>query len=59
VKQQQIRLFQSNIYKIVLTDELMTFAFGCGNGLFFGTYDAQSQMIQISEDKILAGKYIT
>lgn len=37
----------------------MTFAFGCGNGLFFGTYDAQSQMIKISEDKILAGKYIT
>lgn len=37
----------------------MTFAFGCGNGLFFGVYDPQSQLIKISDDKILAGKYIT
>lgn len=37
----------------------MTFAFGCGNGLFFGAYDVQSQMIMISEEQILQGKYIT
>jgi hypothetical protein len=35
----EAQLFTANVYKIVQTDQANTFAFGCGNGLFFATYD--------------------
>jgi len=49
-------LFSSNVYKIVNAGKTNEFAFGCGDGLFFATYDGKWQL---AEDSILAGKYIT
>ena len=44
----QMRPFQANIYKIVQTEQPLSFAFGCGNGLFFGTYDIRNQQLVLS-----------
>jgi len=41
----------------VQTDQPFTFAFGCGNGLFFATFDRGRFVL--SEEKIFVGKYIT
>lgn len=55
----QARSFSANVYKIVQTDQPNTFAFGCGDGLFFGTFDNYQQQLVISEEQAMPGKYIT
>lgn len=56
---QSIRPFQANVYKIIPTDRKEAFAFGCGNGLFFGTFDPRTYELDLSNEQIMPGKYIT
>ena len=45
------------MYKIVKTDRPNEYCFGCGNGMFFGTFE--NEKFHLGEDKIFSGKYVT
>lgn len=51
------KLLNGNIYKIIKTDRPNEFCFGCGNGMFFGSFE--DQKFNLGEDKIFSGKYVT
>ena len=51
------KLLQGNIYKMIKTDRPNEYCFGCGNGMFFATYE--NEKFILGEDKIFAGKYVT
>ena len=57
VKIQQVKLLTGNVYKIIKTDRPNEFCFGCGNGMFFGTFE--NEKFTLGEDKIFSGKYVT
>ena len=51
------KLLDGNIYKIIKTDRPNEFCFGCGNGMYFATFE--NQKFTLGEDKIFTGKYVT
>ena len=57
VKIYQVKLLTGNIYKIVKTDRPNEFCFGCGNGMYFATFEQEK--FTLGEDKIFTGKYVT
>ena len=57
VKIHSTKLLTGNVYKIVKTDRPNEFCFGCGNGMYFGTFEHEKFFL--GEDKIFAGKYVT
>lgn len=57
VKVCQSKLLSGNIYKIIRTERPNEFAFGCGNGMFFASFEHEKYTLR--EDKIFPGKYVT
>lgn len=50
-------MLTGNIYKIISTERPDEFAFGCGNGMFFATFE-NGKFIS-GADSIFKGKYVT
>lgn len=51
------KLLHGNIYKIIKTDRPNEYCFGCGNGMYFATYE--NDKFALGDDKIFQGKYVT
>jgi hypothetical protein len=51
------KLLTGNIYKIIATERPDEYAFGCGNGMFFATFEEEK--FTVGSDKIFTGKYVT
>ena len=56
-KVHQSKLLTGNIYKIIKTDIPDMYAFGCGNGLYFATWDSEN--FEVSKESVFNGKYVT
>lgn len=57
IKVHQARLLTGNVYKIIKTDRVDEFCFGCGNGMYFSTFEGDKFVL--GDDKIFSGKYVT
>lgn len=57
VKVIEQKLLTGNVYKIIATERPDEFAFGCGNGMFFATFE--NDQFAMSQDSIFKGKYVT
>ena len=50
-------MLSGNVYKIISTDQPNEFCFGCGNGMYFATFN--NDQFALSDEKIFTGKYVT
>jgi len=57
VKLSEQKLLTGNIYKIIETERPDEYAFGCGNGMFFASFDGER--FKAGKDSIFKGKYVT
>ena len=51
------KLLSHNVYKIIKTDQPNEYCFGCGDGMYFATYEHKK--FTLLNDKLFEGLYVT